>query len=411
MFQNNHFDVEKVRKDFPILSSSVRGTPLIYLDNAATSQTPLAVINAIDDYYQSSNANVHRGVHFLSEKATAQYEGARQLVANFINAESTKECIFTRGTTESINLVANSFVLPMLREGDEILVTHLEHHSNIVPWQIICEQVGAKLVAAPINQEGEVLLNEFERLISTKTKFIAISHISNALGTINPIKKMIDMAQRASVPVLVDGAQAVPHQAVDVKALGCDFYAFSGHKMYGPTGIGVLWGREQLLESMQPYMGGGDMISYVTFEKSDYADLPYKFEAGTPNIAGAIGLGAAITYLNSVGLDIIDDYETQLLNYATDALSQLKGFRVIGTAKKKAGVLSFIHETIHPHDMGTILDSSGIAIRSGHHCAMPIMDFFDVPATTRASFSFYNTFDEIDALMSGLKKVVEIFHA
>lgn len=409
MQDNTSFNIDNIRKDFPILSTMVRNKPLVYLDNAATSQKPLSVINAIDEYYKSSNSNVHRGVHFLSEKATQSYENARQLVADFIHAGSTRECIFTRGTTESINLVANSFVLPMLRDGDEILVTYLEHHSNIVPWQMICERTGAKLIAAPINMKGEVELDEFKNLLSSRTKFVAISHVSNALGSINPIKEMIDAAHHFSVPVLVDGAQAVPHQSVDVQSLGCDFYAFSGHKMCGPTGIGVLWGRENFLETMQPFMGGGDMISYVTFEKSDYADLPYKFEAGTPNISGAIGLGAAITYLNSLGMDNIATYENALLTYATESLLALDGFKIIGTADKKASVLSFVHESIHPHDMGTILDAEGVAIRSGHHCAMPVMDFFDVPATTRASFAFYNTYQEIDALMLGLTNVVEVF--
>ncbi len=403
------FPVESLRQDFPILSSTVRGKTLVYLDNAATTQKPNAVIDAVNDYYKSTNSNVHRGVHYLSEKATKAYEAARKKISDFINAPTSRECIFTRGTTESINLVANSYVLPRLKAGDEVLVTHLEHHSNIVPWQMICEKAGAHLVAAPINDSGEVMLNEFASLISNNTKFIAVSHISNALGSINPVEEMVALAKKAGVAILIDGAQAAPHQTIDVQALGCDFYAFSGHKMYGPTGIGILWGKEALLDDMTPFMGGGDMISYVTFEKSQYAPLPAKFEAGTPNIAGAIGLGAAIDYLMAVGLPAIAAYEHELLTYATESLLALDGFRIIGTAKKKASVLSFVHDSIHPHDMGTILDADGIAIRSGHHCAMPVMDFFDVPATTRASFSFYNTRQEVDALMQGLQNVVEVF--
>jgi cysteine desulfurase/selenocysteine lyase len=367
------------------------------------------VLDAIGDYYKYSNANVHRGVHHLSEKATALYEGARQKVAGFINAVSAKECIFTRGTTESVNLVAQGFVLPRLKAGDEVLVTYLEHHSNIVPWQMICDKVGARLIAAPINEQGEVQLNAFAELISEKTRFISVSHISNALGTINPIQAMIALAKDNNIPIMIDGAQAAPHVDIDVQMLGCDFYAFSGHKMYGPTGIGALWGRESLLNEMSPVMGGGDMITQVTFDKSYYAPLPAKFEAGTPNIAGAVGLGAAIDYILSIGIKNIAEYEQFLLSYATEKLLSLDGFEIIGTAPNKASVLSFVHENIHPHDMGTILDSKGIAIRSGHHCAMPIMDFFDVPATTRASFAFYNTPQEIDVFISGLKNVVEVF--
>lgn len=404
-----NIDVMNLRNDFPILLEKVRDKDLVYLDNAATTQKPSVVIDAISDYYQTTNANVHRGVHYLSEKSTLAYENARNTVADFINANKNIECIFTRGTTESINLVANSFVMPLLQAGDEILITHLEHHSNIVPWQMVCEKTGAKLVAAPINLNGEVLLDEFAKLLSSKTKFVAISHISNALGTINPVKEMVAIAKKRSIPVLIDGAQAAPHQQIDVQDLGCDFYAFSGHKMYGPTGIGILWGKEALLNSMQPFLGGGDMISYVTFEKSQYAPLPYKFEAGTPNIAGAIGLGVAIKYLLNIGFDNINAQESRLLDYATQSLKDIAGFNIIGTAENKSAVMSFVHETIHPHDFGTILDNEGIAVRSGHHCAMPVMDFFDIPATTRASFSFYNTFDEIDCLMAGLKKVVGVF--
>ena len=396
------------RYEFPILSEEVNEHPLVYLDNAATTQKPLSVIHAIDDYYCRANANVHRGVHFLSELATSKYEQARKKVAQFINAPQQKECIFTRGTTESINLVANSFVLPRLKAGDEVLITYLEHHSNIVPWQLICERVGAKIVAAPINQHGEVKLNVFESLVSDRTKFISIGHISNALGTINPIEKMIAIAKKADIPILIDGAQAVPHQEIDVQSLDCDFYAFSGHKMYGPTGIGILWGKEDLLDAMPPYQGGGDMISMVSIEKSHYAPLPNKFEAGTPNISGAIGLAAAIDYLLEIGFEEIVSIEEDLLAYATESLESMPGFKIIGTAAQKASVISFVHETIHPHDIGTILDTEGVAIRSGHHCAMPVMDFFDVPATSRASFAFYNTREDVDALIHSLHKVVEV---
>lgn len=396
------------RYEFPILSEEVNGHPLVYLDNAATTQKPLSVIHAIDDYYCRANANVHRGVHFLSELATSKYEQARKKVAQFINAPQQKECIFTRGTTESINLVANSFVLPRLKAGDEVLITYLEHHSNIVPWQLICEHVGAKVVAAPINQHGEVKLDVFETLVSERTKFISIGHISNALGTINPIEKMIAIAKKADIPILIDGAQAVPHQEIDVQSLDCDFYAFSGHKMYGPTGIGILWGKEELLDAMPPYQGGGDMISMVSIEKSHYAPLPNKFEAGTPNISGAIGLAAAIDYILEIGFEEIVSIEEDLLTYATESLESMPGFKIIGTAAQKASVISFVHETIHPHDIGTILDTEGVAIRSGHHCAMPVMDFFDVPATSRASFAFYNTREDVDALIHGLHKVVEV---
>lgn len=403
------FPIARVRSDFPILSSKVHGQDLVYLDNAATTQKPIQVIDAINDYYRASNANVHRGVHFLSEKATALYEKAREKVASFIGASNKRECIFTRGTTESINLVANSFVLPKLKAGDEVLVTHLEHHSNIVPWQLICDKVGASVKAVPINKKGEVQLELFEAMISEKTRFISVNHISNALGTVNPVEAIIALAKKNNIAIMIDGAQAAPHVEIDVKALGCDFYAFSGHKMYGPTGIGVLWGKEALLDDMQPYMGGGDMILQVTFEKSSYAPLPAKFEAGTPNIAGAIGLGAAIDYIHSIGITNIATYEHELLAYATEALSALEGFKIIGCAKEKASVLSFVHESIHPHDMGTILDAKGIAVRSGHHCAMPVMDFFDVPATTRASCAMYNTREEIDIFIDGLTHVLGVF--
>lgn len=405
---NSQLNLDEVRQDFPILSQTVHDKPLVYLDNAATTQKPLQVIHAIDEYYCTTNANVHRGVHFLSEKATEQYELARQVMAEFVMADDAKECIFTRGTTEAINLVANSFVLPMLQAGDEVLITHLEHHSNIVPWQMVCEKAGATLKAAPITLEGEVDLEAFANLINDKTRFVSINHVSNALGTINPVKQMVDLAKNANIPVLIDGAQAAPHIEVDVRILGCDFYALSGHKMYGPTGIGLLWGKAEHLEAMQPYQGGGDMISYVTIEKSQYAPIPNKFEAGTPNIAGAIGMAAAARYVYDLGFEAISQQEHELLTYATECFNALPSYKIIGTAQNKSAVISFVHETIHPHDMGTILDSEGIAVRSGHHCAMPVMDFFDVPATTRASFSFYNTRHEIDVLMQGLQKVESI---
>ena len=380
-----------------------------YLDNAATTQKPKAVIDAITHYYQCDNANVHRGVHALSMRSTTQFEAAREKVCRFIHAHSVRECIFVRGTTEAINLVAQSFVLPRLSPGDEILITHMEHHANIVPWQLVCEKTGAQLQVAPISIEGELLLDEFEKKLSRKTKFVAINYVSNALGTINPVKKMIDMAHAVGAFVLLDGAQATAHVPVDVQALGCDFYAFSGHKMYGPTGIGVLWGRESLLEGMIPYQGGGEMINYVTFESTEYAPLPYKFEAGTPNIAGVIGLGAALDYLWSLDMEAITAYEAHLLDYATKAIQSVHGFHLIGTASEKVPIISFIHDTIHAHDVATILDSQGIAIRSGHHCAMPLMDFLQVSATNRVSLSFYNTTDEIDACVDALKKVCEVF--
>ena len=405
----NAWNVNAIRQDFPILHQSVNGHPLIYMDNAATTQKPQSVIDALSQYYQHDNSNVHRSVHALSSRATAHFEESREKVARFIHANASHECIFVRGTTEAINLVAQSFVAPQLVPGDEILITHMEHHSNIVPWQMICQQTGATLQVAPISVEGEPLLDEFEKKLSSKTKFVSINYVSNALGTINPVKKMIDMAHRFGVNVLLDGAQATAHLPIDVQALGCDFYALSGHKMYGPTGIGVLWGREALLNVMKPYQGGGEMIQYVTFESTDYAPLPYKFEAGTPNIAGVIGLGAAVDYLSSHDLSAMVDYETHLLRYATQAIQSVKGMRLIGTAKEKVPVVSFVHDTIHAHDIATILDSQGIAIRSGHHCAMPLMDFLNVAATNRLSLSFYNTTQEIDAVVCALDKVNEVF--
>lgn len=403
------FDVEKLRADFPVLQQRVHGKPLVYLDNAATTQKPRAVIDSVDRYYSLENANIHRGIHYLSEKATQAYEGARDKIRRFINAARTQEIIFVRGTTEGINLVAQSYGRAFLREGDEIIISAMEHHSNIVPWQILCEQVGAKLRVVPINHDGELVLDEYRNLLSERTKLVAITHVSNALGSVLPVKQIVESAHRYNVPVLVDGAQAVPHMRVDVQDLDCDFYAFSGHKLFGPTGIGILYGKERLLEAMPPYQGGGDMISLVTFEKTHYNVLPYKFEAGTPHIAGGIGLGAAIEYLNRIGLEGLVLHERALLAYATEALSKIEGLTLIGTAKEKAGVLSFVLEGIHAHDVGTILDREGIAVRAGHHCAMPVMQRFGVPATVRASLAFYNTREEIDVLVQGIQKVFEVF--
>jgi cysteine desulfurase/selenocysteine lyase len=400
-----------IRHDFPILDQHVNGFPLVYLDNAATTQKPMAVIDAMTQYYCCDNANVHRGMHALSMRSTQQFEEAREKVAQFIHAPTARECIFVRGTTEAINLVAHSFVAPRVKAGDEILITHMEHHANIVPWQMVCQQTGARLTIAPISLSGEVLLDEFEKKLSSKTKFVAINYASNALGTVNPVQQMIEMAHAVGAHVLVDGAQATAHLPIDVQALGCDFYAFSGHKMYGPTGIGVLWGREVLLNDMPPYQGGGEMIQYVTFEDTQFAPLPYKFEAGTPDIAGVIGLGAAIDYLNALDMPAMMKHEAHLLDYATSALNALHGFRIIGTAHEKVPIVSFVHDNIHAHDIATILDSQGIAIRSGHHCAMPLMDFYHVPATSRISLSFYNTEQDIDACMRALSNVIEVFSA
>ena len=396
-------DVAAIRRDFPILDQLINGKPLVYLDNAASSQRPRAVIDAISRYYEHDHANVHRGVHTLSQRATEAYEGAREVVRGFINARDTKEIIYVRGTTEAINLVAQSCVRPRVGKGDEILISGLEHHANIVPWQLLCEQTGALLKVIPITQSGEVDFAAFEQLIGPKTRFLALAHVSNALGTVVPVEKFIAVAQRLGVPVLLDGAQAVPHSKVDVQALGCDFYCFSGHKMLGPTGIGILYGKQALLESMPPWQGGGDMILSVTFEKTTYNQLPWKFEAGTPNISGAIGLAAAIRYLQQIGMEHIAAYEHELLAYATQRLATVPGLRMVGTAPVKASVASFVLEGIHPHDIGTILDTEGVAIRTGHHCAMPVMDFFGIPATARASLSFYNTFAEIDRLIAALE--------
>jgi cysteine desulfurase/selenocysteine lyase len=401
--RRSDFDVAAIRRDFPILHQQVNGKPLVYLDNAASSQRPKAVIEAIARYYEHDHANVHRGVHTLSQRATDAYEGARETVRRFINAHSSKEIIFTRGTTESVNLVAQSFMRPVLTPGDEILISGLEHHANIVPWQLLREQTGAVLKVIPITASGEVDFIEFEKLIGPRTKLLALAHVSNALGTIVPVEKFIAVAKRHGVPVLLDGAQAIPHSVVDVQALGCDFYCFSSHKMLGPTGMGILYGKQQLLEKMPPWQGGGDMILSVTFENTTYNQLPWKFEAGTPHIAGAIGLAAAIDYLENIGMARIAAYEHELLTYATERLSALPGLRIIGTAAEKAAVVSFTFEGIHPHDIGTILDTEGVAIRTGHHCAMPVMDFYKIPATARASMSFYNTFEEIDRLVAALE--------
>ena len=403
------FDVFKIRADFPILAVKVHGKPLVYLDNAATTQKPQAVIDALIHYYTSENANIHRGVHALSELATESFEQARVKIQRFLRAADSAEIVFVRGATEGINLVAQTYGRTHVRSGDEVIISSLEHHSNIVPWQILCEQQGARLRVIPINDDGELLLEEFEKLLGPKTKFVAIAHVSNALGTINPVRKMIEMAHHWNVPVLVDGAQAAPHIPIDVQTLDCDFYAFSGHKLYGPTGIGVLYGKRKLLEAMPPYQGGGDMISSVTFEKTLYNKLPYKFEAGTPDVSGAIGLGAAIDYVSTIGLDRIAAHEDKLLAYATHALSSIPGLRLIGTAKAKAAVLSFVMSNIHPHDIGTVLDQQGIAIRTGHHCAQPLMQRFGVEATARASFALYNTKEEVDALVAGIHKVQEVF--
>jgi cysteine desulfurase / selenocysteine lyase len=398
------FDVESIRRDFPILHQKVNDRPLVYLDSAASSQRPRAVIDAISAYYERDHANVHRGVHTLSQRATDAYEGARDVVRNFINARDTKEIIFVRGTTEAINLVAQSYARPRIGPGDEILISGLEHHANIVPWQLVCEQTGATLKVVALTQSGELDYESFERLIGPRTKLLALAHVSNALGTIVPVEKFIARAKQLGVPVLLDGAQAVPHGGVDVRSLECDFYCFSAHKMCGPTGIGILYGRKELLDAMPPWQGGGDMILSVSFEKTTYNQLPWKFEAGTPNISGAVGLAAAIRYLQSIGMDRIAQYEHQLLDYAHSRLQSVTGLRLVGTAAKKAAVVSFTLEGVHPHDIGTILDTEGVAIRTGHHCAMPVMEFFKIPATARASMAFYNTFDEIDRLVAALHR-------
>jgi cysteine desulfurase/selenocysteine lyase len=403
------FDVARVRQDFPILSQKIHGKPLVYFDNGATSQKPQCVIDAIDHYYRAENSNIHRGVHQLSERATAAYEAARGKLRGFINAPSDREIIFVRGTTEAINLVAQSYGRAFLKAGDEIIVSAMEHHSNIVPWQMLCEQVGAKLRVIPINHDGEIVMEEYQRLLNDRTKFVSVTHVSNALGTVVPVKEIIALAHGRGVPVLLDGAQAVPHLKIDVQDLDCDFFALSGHKMFGPTGVGVLYGRAELLEKMPPYQGGGDMISLVTFEKTHYNVLPYKFEAGTPNIADGIALGAAVDYLRAFDWPAVAAHEDQLLRYATETLGQIAALRIIGTAREKAGVLSFVFDQVHAHDVGTILDQEGVAVRAGHHCAMPVMQRFGVPATVRASFAFYNTIEEIDVLVRAIERVLKVF--
>jgi cysteine desulfurase/selenocysteine lyase len=403
------FDVKRIREDFPILKRKVHGKPLVYLDNAATSQKPEQVLQAIQRFYTENCSNVHRGVHLISERATQEYEDSRVKLQRFIHAAEPREIVFVRGTTEAINLVASSYGRRHVQAGDEVLITAMEHHSNIVPWQLLAEEKEARLRVAPINDRGELILEEFEKLLGPRTRLVAVAHVSNALGTVNPVRQIVRMARRLNIPVLVDGAQAAPHLPVDVRDLDCDFYALSGHKMFGPTGIGALYGKARLLEAMPPYQGGGDMILSVTFEKTTYNAIPYKFEAGTPSIAAAIGLGAAIDYLNQIGLDNIASYEHALLAYATEAIGQIPGVRLIGTAREKAGVLSFVVEGVHAHDVGTVLDREGIAIRTGHHCAQPVMERFGVPATARASLAFYNTKQEINALAAGIQRVKGIF--
>jgi cysteine desulfurase/selenocysteine lyase len=403
------WDVERIRADFPVLQQTVNGKPLVYLDNSASSQVPQVVIDRGSIYLEQEHSNIHRGVHYLSHKATTAYEGAREKVKRFINARDVRECIFVRGATEGINLVMHGYGRKFIGAGDEIIISAMEHHANIVPWQMLCEEKGARLRVIPMNDAGELLLDEYDGLLNERTKLVAVLHVSNALGTINPVKEMIAQAHKYGVPVLIDGAQAAPHMPVDVQDLDCDFYAFSGHKMYAPTGSGIVYGKLELLEKMNPFQGGGDMIKTVTFEKTTYADPPNRFEAGTPAIASQIGLGAAIDYLNSIGRERAAAYEAELLRYATERVSGIEGVRIIGTAKNKASVLSFVIDDIHPHDIGTILDQEGIAVRAGHHCAQPVMQRFNVPATARASFSFYNTREEIDVLARTIEHVIEIF--
>ncbi|MCZ6876910.1 MAG: cysteine desulfurase [Acidobacteria bacterium] len=406
---SSELDVEKIRADFPILREKIYGKPLVYLDSAATTQKPQVVIDTISHYYSRDNSNIHRGVYLLSQRATDGYEGARIKVQRFINAAELREIIFVRSATEAINLVAQTYGREHVQAGDEVIVSAMEHHSNIVPWQILCQEKGATLRVIPMNDEGELLLDEYGKLLNSRTRLLAVVHVANAIGTINPIQEMIEQAHQQDVPVLVDGAQSAAHLEVDVQALDCDFYAFSGHKLYGPTGVGILYGKANLLESMPPYQGGGEMISSVTFEKTTYNVLPHKFEAGTPNIVGSIGLGAAVDYVSEIGLKNIAAYEKELLLYATQQLSAISGLRLIGTAQEKASILSFVIEGIHAHDVGTILDQQGIAVRTGHHCAQPAMDRFQVPATARVSLAFYNTKGEIDALVKGIQRVIEVF--
>jgi cysteine desulfurase/selenocysteine lyase len=405
----SNWDVEKIRQDFPVLSQKVNGKPLVYLDNAASSQVPQVVIDRGAKYLREEHSNIHRGVHYLSQHATTAYEAAREKVRKFINAREAKECIFVRGCTEGVNLVASSYGRKFVNEGDEILISQMEHHANIIPWQMLAEERGAHLKVIPMNERGELVIEEYENLLNERTKIVAVSHVSNSLGTINPVKEMIATAHKFGVPVFVDAAQSVPHFPVDVQDLDADFFTFSGHKMYAPTGSGVLYGKREWLDKMPPYQTGGGMIRTVSFEKTTFAPIPEKFEAGTPAIAANIGLGAAIDYLNSIDLEKAAAYEHELLEYATEKLSKIEGVRIIGTAKEKASVLSFTIENAHPHDVGTILDQSGIAVRAGHHCAQPVMQFFKVPATARASFAFYNTREEVDALVEAVEKVIEVF--
>src|SRR5438876_5787687 len=405
----NGWDVERIRKDFPVLRQTVNGKPLVYLDNAASSQVPVMVIERGAQYIEQEHSNIHRGVHYLSMRATTAYEGAREKVKRFINAREVKERIFVRGATEGINLVMHGYGRKFIGAGDEIIISAMEHHANIVPWQMLCEEKGARLRVIPMNDAGELLLDEYDVLLNERTKFVALTHVSNALGTINPIKEMIGQAHKYGVPVLIDGAQSAPHMPVDVQDLDCDFFAFSGHKVYAPTGSGIVYGKDEILEQMNPFQGGGDMIKSVTFAKTIYAELPNKFEAGTPAIASQIGLGAAIDYLNSIDREQAAVYEHELLRYATERISAIEGVRIIGTARDKAGVLSFVIDDIHPHDIGTILDQEGIAVRAGHHCAQPVMQRFNIPATARASFAFYNTKEEVDILASTIEKVIEVF--
>ena len=411
MVKSSEFDLLAIRRDFPALHQKVHGKPLVYLDNAATTQKPKAVIDGLLQFYRLDCSNVHRGVHVLSDRATKAYEGARMTVKQFINARSEREIVFVRGATEAINLVMNSFARPRVKSGDEILISALEHHSNIVPWQLLAEYTGSRLVVAPINDAGELIIEEFERRLSPQTALVAVAHVSNALGTVMPVREIVRMAHERNIPVLVDGAQAVAHAGVDVQELDCDFYAFSGHKVFGPTGIGVLYGREELLDGMPPYQAGGDMIRSVTFEKTTYNELPYKFEAGTPHIAGAIGLGAALEYVSRVGIRRTAAHERELLAYGTELLSAIPGLRILGTAREKVGVLSFVVDGVHPHDVGTVLDRDGIAVRTGHHCAQPVMNRFAVPATTRASLALYNSKSELDALAKGIHRVQKLFAA
>ena len=401
--------IKGIKPDFPTLSQKVNGKELVYLDNAATTQKPKAVIKAIEKYYNESNANIHRGVHTLSQKATDQYEKARENISSFINSESEKQIIFVRGATEAINLVANSYVRPLLNQNDEIIISQMEHHANIVPWQLICEERNAKLKILPMNQKGELIIDNFEDIISKKTKFIAINHVSNSLGTINPIREIVNIAHQHKIKILIDGAQAVQHIPIDLQKINADFYCFSGHKLYGPTGIGVLYGKKQLLDKMPPYQGGGDMIKSVTFDRTIYNDVPHKFEAGTPNISGVIGLSAAIDYMNEIGIENISNHESELLKYASEELRKIDNVDIIGNAEDKASVISFVIKDIHPHDIGTIMDSEGVAIRAGKHCTDPVMDFYCIPATARASFAAYNNKDDVNKLIKSVKKAIEVF--